>query len=178
MRKRPLQGSHLEEALYPGNALTEMRRTRRLARRGQRQALTLTQAEAHYQAAFGMFLDGWFQENVAASQSAAVLSRWTTGATFLRTVAFARPGYLTWLQARLNVAATGGLCTVEVYVAGAASGLAVTIDGAEGGQLEEVIGLTDYPFGALEEIDLRVTTDGSWTPVSADLTCRIGLRLG
>ena len=177
MRRRPLAGSHLEEALFPGNVVTEGRRTRRLARQGQRQALTLTQARANYQARYGMFLDGWFQENVGAGQSGVVLNRWVTGATFLRTVGFGRPGYLTWLQGRLSVAATGGTCTVEVYVGGVGSGLAVVIDGGEGGQIEEGVGLSDYRFESLDEIDLRVTTSAGWGPSSADLTCRIGLVL-
>lgn len=177
MRRRPLVGSRLEELIYPGNAISENRRMRRLAQRGQRQALTLTQAEAHYQERWGMFLDGWFQENVGAGQAGVVLDRFTTGAPFMRSVGFARDGFLVFLMGRLSVPASAGTCTVEVYVGGVASGLAVVIDGGEGGQVEEAIGLTDYPFAAEEVIDLRVSTSGGFAPTSADLMCRLGLRL-
>ena len=78
MSRRPGSGK-LEEAFFPGNLVTEMRRALRQQGRQGRQLLTARAAEEGYQARFGMFLDGWGQASVPASQSAVLLDRWGGG---------------------------------------------------------------------------------------------------
>lgn len=174
MSRGPGSG-RLEERFFPGNLVSEMgeaiRQQRRLGRRG----LTARAAAEGYQARWGMFLDGWYQATVAASQSAVALNRWGA-ASYWQKVAFGRDGYVTWLQARLDAPLTAGSCTVEVWINGAASGLAVVLDGEEP-SIVEASGETEFGFAAGEEIELRVTTSG-FAPTAANLLCMIGVRLG
>lgn len=170
---RPGRGK-LEELYFPGNLVTELKRMRRQQGRQGRQLLTTRAATEGYQARFGMFLDGWYQETVAANQTAQILNRFGSIAA-LRKVAFGRDGYVVWLQARLDAALTGGTCTVEVYVNGAASGLAATLDGDNPSFAEES-GETEFAFAAEDVMDLRVTTSG-FGPTSANLLARVGLVL-
>jgi len=174
MSRRPGSG-RLEESFFPGNLVTEMRRASRQQGRLGRQGLTARAAEEGYQARWGMFLDGWYQEAVAASQSAVTLSRFS-GANALRKVVFGRDGYVTWVQARLDTPLTAGSCTVEVWINGAASGLAAVLDGDEP-SIAEAAGETEFAFAAGELIDLRVTTSSGFAPTSANLLGMIGVRL-
>ena len=173
-RRRP-GGGRLEERFFPGNLVSEMGEAIRQQGRLGRAALTARAAEEGYQARWGMFLDGWGQASVAANQSAVILNRWGGGG-YLQRVAFGRDGYVTWLQARLDAALTGGSCTVEVWVNGVASGLAAVLDGDEP-LIAEGEGGTEFGFAAGEEIELRVTSSG-FGPTSAGLVCMIGVRLG
>lgn len=167
MMKKPGSGA-LEEMFFPGNLVTGMKA---LHRQADRQGRQLLETRGTFQE---MFLDGWYQDTVAASQSAVVLDRWAA-VSYLRKVAFGRDGAVTWVQARLDAALTGGTCSVEVWINGAASGLAAALSGDEPSISE---GNGEVGFAAGDVIELRLTTSAGFAPTSANVLCMVGLRFG
>jgi hypothetical protein len=75
----------------------------------------------------------------------------------------------------LDAPLSAGSCTVEVWINGAASGLAAVLDGDQP-SIAEAEGETEYAFAAGEEIELRVTSSGLG-PTGLSLLGMIGVRL-
>jgi len=72
-----------------------------------------------------------------------------------------------------NEARTAGTLTVELTVNGVGSGLTAALDGTN---TECDTGTGSVAVVACDEIGVTVTTDGSWTPTTADIT--VMLQLG
>lgn len=117
--------------------------------------------------------DLWFQNNVAANQSAVILARadhaGTTVAANPDKLIIGRDGSITGVWARVSVARSAGTATIEVYLNGAATGLTAVLDGTDTqfAATTQVIGTDTFVAG--DRIDLRITTDGSWAPTTTDL---------
>lgn len=171
--KRPGSGN-LEELFFPGNLVTEMGQARKRQNRQGRQVLTARAAEEAYQARFGMFLDGWYQNTVPGNQTAIALNRWSS-ASFLSTAYFARDGHVSWLQAALDAPLTAGTVIVEVWINSLASGFTVELNTDEPTVAEETGG-SEFAFAAGEPVRLRVTSSG-FAPTTANLLAMIGVLL-
>ncbi len=121
--------------------------------------------------------DLWYQDNVPASQTAVLLARADHGGTdppnaSINRLIFGRGGSITQIWVRLTAARSAGTLTVEAYINSAATGLQATINTAtDNAIINAPIG--QYAFSALDRIDLRITTDSSWAPTTADLRAGI-----
>lgn len=120
-------------------------------------------------------VDGWYQDNVAATQTDVELTR-AAG----RWVAV-RAGSVTGIVVKSTEARTAGTLTVEVFkntgLAGAAGSqlgtLSAVLDGTNTSAKATTQARGTDTFAAGDELYLVVTTDGSWTPTTADIRCAL-----
>ena len=77
----------------------------------------------------------------------------------------------------LNAARSADSCAVAVWVGGAATELAATLDGDAPWAALETVAAGMVAFEAGEEIGLRVTTGAAWGPATADLQAWIVVSL-
>ena len=115
-------------------------------------------------------IDGWYQNNVSASQTAVQLSFDTAAANFGTNQHFSfRRSYLTGVWIKSNEARTAGTATTEVYIAGSASGLTAVLDATNTTSKKT----TQASFlDAIAEglaVDVRITTASTWAPTTADI---------
>ena len=177
-RRRPLEGGTLlPDFLGQSNLLA---RTRRLERQSDDVAtslLSLTAAEGGYVRRRGaLFMGGWGQANVSQSQTAVTLQRYGTSLHAPLILPFA--GSVTSLMVGTTAARTNGSLTVTVYVAGTATAMAATIDDVNTLVVEERAAVGEIAFEAGEQVTLRITTPGNWTPTSADVLVAIEVAGG
>jgi hypothetical protein len=118
-------------------------------------------------------IDGWYQDNVAASQAAVVLSRLGAGNAFPTKWIAPRAGSVTAVVVKSNEARSAGTLTVEVYVNGVATGLTAVLDGTNTTVKATSQNKDLDTFVAGDEIDLRITSDGSWAPTTADVRASV-----
>ena len=165
--RRPLEGGTLMADFLGGSNL--LSRTRRLEQSAEEMAtemLSASAAEGSYVRRRGaMLFTGWGQPNVPGSQSAVTLSRF--GVAYQAPLVLPFAGSVISLMIGMSSARTAGTLTVEVYIAGSASGFQAVIDGTNTLTVEETAQVGEYAFDAGEQITLRITTSG-WTPTSAD----------
>lgn len=167
--RRPLEGGTLlPDYLGRSNLLS---RTRRLEQRTDALAtnmLSSTAAEGSYTRRRGaLFLSGWGQSNVAASQSAVQLGRY--GVTWQAPLILPFSGSVIGLLAGVSIARSAGSLTVLLYIDGSASGMEVVIDASNPLAVEETSPSGEYIFEAGEKVTVRVTTSADWAPTTADL---------
>jgi hypothetical protein len=109
--------------------------------------------------------------NLGASQSAALLYTDTPGSTIqANQVGLVVPfrGSLAAISFKASANKTAGTATFRPYVGGAASSLFVDwVTGADKGY--KAIAQSSAIFEAGSEVDVRVTTDGSFTPTTVDV---------
>lgn len=113
-----------------------------------------------------MLVDGWFQDNMAASQSSVALTR-GAGAITNR---FYCPnaGYLTKLGLALSANRSAGTLTLEYWVNGGGPNRAIFVS------TNIAYAVSTYPrlhtsINAADYIELKITTDGSWAPTTDDI---------
>ena len=136
--------------------------------------------EFEYQALAGsgsrtpQVVDSWYDNAVAASQTAVVLTRDASAAPqgFYPVV----DGDLLGVLAVLDDPRTAGTLTVEVYVNGVATGLSAVIDGTNPTLKITTQGIGADTFSAGDLLTLRVTTDAGFLPITANL--RASLLVG
>ena len=167
----PLERGVLGRRFLPGNVLDRLEALERDGRGTARTSLGLAAASDSYSRRY--LLEGWYDENVAGTQTAIALSRFG-GLAMHDGVAFPMAGTIRRLLVYSNAARTAGTLEVEVYLDGAAAGLIATLDDSVTQWVEE--GGEGVPFDAGELITLRITTAG-WTPTSADLQVSIEVEL-
>lgn len=120
-------------------------------------------------------IDGWYQDDVSASQTGVVLSRLSGACTnaFVATT----DGSITKVCVYSNAARSAGTLTVEVHVNGSATGLQAQLNGTDttfavGSQTSD----KDL-FVAGDRLDIRITTDGSWSPTTADIRASLEVEI-
>jgi len=122
----------------------------------------------------------WVQENVAANQAAVAIGRGASAGVGKTWVA-PRAGSLMGLSGFLTTAgAAGSDMIVSVYKNGALlNALTIlTFDFGTTSVKETATFAKDaHTFAAGDEITVRVTTDGAWTAVTADLTVDLEVEL-
>lgn len=120
----------------------------------------------------------FYQDNVAANQSAVELACSGVAGTFSASATRAvmiRPGTVISICVKSNAARSAGTLTVEVYKNSTATGLTAVLDGtnttfkatpqrAKSGDVASA-----DVFAAGDELNVRITTDGSWAPTTADI---------
>lgn len=166
--RAPLEGGTLlADFLGDSNLLTRTNRLERQAEALSNAMLTSTAAGANYARRRGaMLFTGWGQSSVPGSQSAVTLSRFASSYHAPLILPFG--GSVTALLLGSSSARTAGTLTVEVYIAGSASGFTAVLDAASTLTVEETAEEGAHPFAAGEQITLQITTSG-WAPTTADV---------
>lgn len=130
--------------------------------------------DLNYPGGYRQTIDGWTQDNVAASQTNVELTR-ATGR-----FRAARAGSVTAVLATLTEARTAGTLTVDVFkntglagAAGSSIGLTAVIDGTNTSRKATTQAKDTDAFAAGDELYAVVTTDGSWLPTTSDLRVAI-----
>lgn len=120
-------------------------------------------------------IDGWYQDNVPASQSATVASR--LSGTAQNAFIPVRAGSITGICIWSNAARSAGTLTAEVYVNGSATGLQAILNGTNTTfKATTQAGGIDV-FNAGDRIDIRISTDGSWAPTTADVRATLEVEV-
>jgi hypothetical protein len=123
---------------------------------------------------FRQTLDGWTQDNVAASQTSVVLARWTSVGTGFATQWLAvRDGSVTGIGVKSNGARTAGTLTVTATINGSATGLTAVLDGTNTTKKSTTQSRGIDNFVAGDVLDIRITTTGAWLPTTADITASL-----
>lgn len=167
--RRPLEGGTLlPDYLGQSNILS---RTRRLEGELEDMAVGMLSssaaASAYTRRRGALFLSGWGQSNVAASQSEVQLSRY--GVAWQAPLILPFGGSVIGLLVGLSAARTAGSLTMQVFLDGSASGLEVVIDGDSPLTIEDTASPGEYPFEAGEKVTVRISTSSDWAPASADV---------
>lgn len=167
--RRPLEGGTLlTDYLGQSNILARTRRLESGLEDMTTGMLSSSAAASSYTRRRGaLFLSGWGQSNVAASQSAVQLSRY--GVSWQAPLILPFAGSVIGLLVGMSAARTAGSLTMQVFLDGSASGLEVVIDGDNPLTVEDTAVAGEYPFEAGEKVTVRITTSGDWAPTSADV---------
>lgn len=167
--RRPLEGGTLlPDYLGSGNLLSRTRRLEQQTEAISTNMLSSAAAQGSYIRRRGaLFLSGWGQSSVAASQSAAQLGRY--GVSWQGPLILPFSGSVIGVLAGVSTARTAGSLTLQVYIDGSASGLEVVIDADNPLTVEDTAPAGIYVFEAGEKVTVRITTTGDWSPTSADL---------
>lgn len=114
---------------------------------------------------YASVLDGWYQDDVAASQSAVALPR-GNGRT---EVPMPSAGHVVGVVVYSNAARVAGTLTVEVTVNGTGTGLTAVLNASntQTKATRQAQNLDKYAEG--NRIGVKITTDGSWSPITADI---------
>ena len=114
-------------------------------------------------------IDGWYQENAAASQTAVTLARLATTTNNPNAWIAPRSGSITAIAVLSNAARTAGTLTVEAYINGVATGLTAVLDGTNTTFKASTQAKGTDAFVAGDKLDIRITTTGAWLPTTADV---------
>ncbi len=126
----------------------------------------------------GRLLDmDYFQDNVAASQVAVPLRRGSSGVSQITSYTMSYPGSVIAISVRSNAARTAGTLTVEVIISGSDTGLTAVLDGTN-----TTVDVTTQDadldtFSTTSQIAVRITTDASWLPVTADISVEVTVEV-
>lgn len=114
-------------------------------------------------------ITGFGEDNLAASLTDSQLYRNVQGVEAQIPVVMDRAGDILGIAVASSEARTGGTATFEVYKNGVATGLTVTLDGTntQYNSATQAAGTDSYVAG--DRLDVRVTTDGTWAPTTADV---------
>lgn len=119
-------------------------------------------------------LDGWTQDNVAANQAAVALVRWTSAGTGFSTRWLAlRPGSVTGVAVRSSLPRTAGTLQATVYNNGASRFTTAILDGTNPSFKATTQSKGVITFVAGDLLDIRITTDAGWLPITAKITASI-----
>lgn len=174
--RRVLEGGSLMPDFLSGTIVGTVSRLEGQARDLEQNALSAAAAERSYVRAFRqMVFDGWGRQDVAAGLSNSGLSRF--GNAWQGELRAGVSGSVVALGVWLNAARSAESCTVVVWVGGAATELAATLDGDAPWAALETVAPGAVAFEAGEEIGLRVSTGAAWAPVTADLQAWIVVGL-
>jgi hypothetical protein len=122
-------------------------------------------------------ITGFGQGSLAASQTNLQMIRTRQTNTVQRPVVMDRAGSIVGISVDANAVRTGGIATFEVWKNGVATGLTTTLD-ATNTQTNFAAQAKDLDtFVAGDRIDVRMTTDASWTPVTANsIECAVTVQ--
>lgn len=113
----------------------------------------------------------FFQDNVAASQSAVAL---VVGHSATVTE-FEMPwaGSIVGIQIVSNEARTADTLTVDATINGTVSGLQAVLDGTNTTHHSSTQAKDTDAFNAGDRVGCKITTGGSWTPTTADIAVTV-----
>ena len=118
----------------------------------------------------------WYYNNVAASLTEQKMNVNNSGSNMQQhLMVFA--GSILGITIRTNEARTAGTLTAEVFVDSAGTGLQVSLDGSHG-SYHTVTQAKDTDACAVQtSVDVRITTDAGWLPVTADIIVDVVLEI-
>lgn len=167
-RRRPLEGTQLERKIKPNHIVTEILATRALAKKQAVLGVSGTHANSAYRKLSQEKHAGFGEGNVAKSLTNQKLDRFGSSG-YINTLIPHESGSLWKLTAALSAARTGGTIDITVFIDDVASPLTMQINDAT--PLGGMVSAGGVTFPAFAQIDIRITTNGSWAPTSADLQC-------
>lgn len=112
---------------------------------------------------------GFFQDDVAASQTSVALSNGMS----TRGYAAPRAGSVLAIVVKSNDARTAGTLTVEVTKNGTGIGLTAVLDGTNSTSKVTTQDKDTDAFVVGDDIGVDITTDGSWAPTTADINVTV-----
>ena len=107
------------------------------------------------------------QKDVAASQSAVAMDVLGLAGNTEYTMPYS--GSVVAVSIASNAARTGGTATVDVTVNGTVTGLQAALDGTNTQYHYASQGADADRFSAGDRLGVKITTDGSWAPTTADV---------
>jgi len=110
-------------------------------------------------------LDGWFQDNVTASQTAVALSLGNSRTE----IPMPAPGHVVGVVVYTNAARAAGTLTVDVTINGTVTGLQAILNGSSTTTTatRQAQNTDKYTIG--QRIGVKITTDSGWLPTTADI---------
>lgn len=115
-------------------------------------------------------IEGWHQENVAATQTNVILYRWNYVVTDLDKYYPTKSGSITGARLVSNAARVAGSCTVKILKTGSTLLGTLIIDGSHTTTISASWAKGTYTFDDTDYIQLTVTTSADWSPTSADIS--------
>lgn len=126
---------------------------------------------------FRQTIDGWYQENVAASQTDVALTRLATTTEAPTRWIAVRAGSVTGVNVKSNAARAGGTLTIKVFKNGTQLGtLTAVLDGTNTTFKATLQAKDTVTFVAGDELELTLTTDAGWLPVTADVRAALEIE--
>lgn len=124
-------------------------------------------------------IDEWYQDNVATSQSAVALGRFGESGNYApKSWVAPRAGSILGIAVKSNAARTAGTLTVEVYKNGStATGLQAQLNGTDTQFASGYQKRGADNFAAGDYLQVKITTDGSWAPTTADIRAMIEVEM-
>jgi len=123
--------------------------------------------------AVGGFKQGYvfMQINVAASQSAVALD--VSGLAGNTEIVMPYAGSVLAISIASNAARAGGTLTVDVTINGVATGLQAVLDATNTTYHRATQAKDTDTFAAGDRLGVKITTDASWTPTTADIVVAV-----
>lgn len=128
--------------------------------------------DADFGGGYRQSFDGWYQDNVAASQSAVALTR-ISGPDFGDKLVLPRAGSLTGICAKASTAVTAGSATIEAYVGTNTTGLTCVLDVTNSTFKATTQAKDADTFAAGDELSLKITTSTNFAPTTLDLVATL-----
>jgi hypothetical protein len=112
-------------------------------------------------------VEGFYQDNVTASQTAVQLLRHSKNEASIRPI---RNGSIVGVSVFSNAVCTAGTLTINIYVAGSPIGISIALDPVTHTTTNSAV----YPAGTYlftsgQAITAHVTTNSGWLPTTADI---------
>lgn len=111
--------------------------------------------------------NNFMQSNVTASQTAVALN--VLGLSGNTEITMAKPGSVVGISIASNDARTAGTLTVDVTIDGTVTGLQAILNGDNTQYHYATQALREDTFTAGQRIGVKITTDGDYTPTTADI---------
>jgi hypothetical protein len=122
---------------------------------------------------FATQLNYWYQENVAANQSAVAISIVVPALTVKTELPTIRAGSVIGIVVYSNAARADGTLTVDATIDGAVTGLTAVLNAGatQTKATTQAKGLDTFTAG--QRIGVKITTDANWLPITADITVSV-----
>ncbi len=127
-------------------------------------------------AAIHDIITGFGENNLAASLTNSQLYRQVQGDQIQLPVVVSFDGSVVGISVAASEARTAGTATFEVFINDVATGLTVVLNvtNTQYFYSSQALGLDTFVAG--DRIDVRVTTDASWAPVTSDVEASVITR--
>ena len=118
-------------------------------------------------------LAGFGENDLAASLTDSQLYRNVQGTQLQIPIVVAHAGDVVGITVASSEARTAGTATFEVFIDGTGTGLTTVLNGTDTQYASNTQAPGSDSFVADNRLDVRVTTDGSWAPTTADVEATI-----
>lgn len=129
--------------------------------------------DLNFAGGYRTLLEGFYLENQAAGVSLALMSRLAGTTNNPGAVIALRAGSITGISLHSNAARSAGTMTAIVHVNDVATALTAVLDGTNTTFKATTAAKDTYQFSAGDRLSVRVTTDASWAPTTADVRASI-----